>query len=152
METLENALSLLIGQTCPVKETETVSLWDALHRVAAEDIRSAIQLPPFDRSPLDGYALHSEDIAGASREHPVTLTVIGEACAGCGEHFHPARGEALRLMTGAPVPAECDCVIRQEDTDEGMDTVQIYAAVGHDQNICRAGEDLAAGSLQVRQG
>lgn len=56
-----------------------------------------------------------------SRDNPVRLQVIGEACAGCGEIFAPGPGQALRVMTGAPVPAACDCVVRQEDTDQGMD-------------------------------
>ena len=80
------------------------------------------------------------------------LRVIGEACAGCGTRFHVARGEALRVMTGAPVPPECDCVIRQEDTDEGMEQVQMYAPVGSGKNICRAGEDVPCGACIVRKG
>ena len=149
---LESALELLLSHASPVAQTEEVSLLDALGRVAARDIVSPIAIPPFDRSPLDGYCLHSEDVASATRENPAVLTVIGEACAGCGERFAPARGEALRVMTGAPVPPECDCVIRQEDTDEGMTTVQIYKGVPSGRNICRAGEDVSAGAVVVRAG
>lgn len=152
METLESALALLLERVLPVSETETVSLSDALSRVAAQDIASPIDVPPFDRSPLDGYCLHSEDIADASKDNPAVLKVIGEACAGCGERFAVARGQALRVMTGAPVPPQCDCVIRQEDTDEGMDTVQMYASVPSGRNICRAGEDVQKGSVMVRAG
>ncbi len=152
METLENALELLLSHTSSVKETEVLPLCDALGRIAAADVASRVNLPPFNRSPLDGYALHSEDIVTATREQPVRLTVIGEACAGCGTVFAPKPGEALRIMTGAPVPAACDCVIRQEDTNEGMDTVEIYAAVGHNQNICWAGEDLPEGTVVLKRG
>ena len=84
METLESALALLINAATPVRETECVSLPGALGRVCAQEIVSPIDVPPFDRSPLDGYALHSADIAGASREAPAVLTVVGEACPGCG--------------------------------------------------------------------
>ncbi|MGL0910087.1 molybdopterin molybdenumtransferase MoeA, partial [Faecalibacterium wellingii] len=69
--------------------------------------------PPFDRSPLDGYALHSADTAGASRETPVTLPV------GC----------AARIMTGAPLPEGADCVLMQELTDSGEETVQLYSSL-----------------------
>ena len=152
METLESALALLIDHARPVREMECVPLQGALGRVCAREVISPIDVPPFDRSPLDGYARHSADIAGATRETPAHLKVIGEACAGCGERFAVARGQALRIMTGAPVPPECDCVIRQEDTDEGMETVQVYAAVGAGKNICRAGEDVARGKVMVRPG
>lgn len=152
MESLENALNLLLQHAKTVRETETIPLLQALHRVAAEDVTSPMKVPPFDRSPLDGYALHSADIADASREHPARVKVIGEACAGCGEVFHPARGEALRVMTGAPVPMDCDCVIRQEDTDEGMDVAEIYAAVPYGKNICLAGDDVELGMTLVHAG
>ncbi len=152
MESLESALKMLLEHAGTPTETQELPLLEALHRVAAEDVTSPVAVPPFDRSPLDGYALHSEDIAGASREHPARLRVIGEACAGCGEVFHPARGEAVRVMTGAPVPKECDCVIRQEDTDEDMDWAEMYAPVGHGKNICWAGEDLTLGAVLVHAG
>lgn len=152
METLESALRLLLEHASPVRETEALPLMEALGRVAAQDIVSPMDVPPFDRSPLDGYCLHSEDIADASRENPVELKVIGEACAGCGERFYVERGQALRVMTGAPVPTQCDCVIRQEDTDEGMDAVHMYASVPTGRNICRAGEDVSKGALMVRAG
>ena len=146
METLESALERLLEHANPVRETERLPLCAALGRVCAQEVVSPMDVPPFDRSPLDGYALHSGDIAGASREAPVVLTVVGEACAGCGKHFDVARGQALRIMTGAPVAPMCDCVIRQEDTDEGMDAVCVYAPVGAGKNICRAGEDVPAGA------
>lgn len=152
METLESVLTLLLAHCGAVNENETLPLLSALGRVTACDIVAPMNVPPFDQSPLDGYALHSEDIAQASRENPVFLRVIGEACAGCGEIFHPQRGEALRIMTGAPVPPECDCVIRQEDTDEGMELAAFYAAVKHGANVCRAGEDVRKGALIVRRG
>lgn len=152
METLESALSLLLSHTKPIGRVEEVTLLDALGRVAAKDILSPMNVPPFDRSPLDGYAQRSADIAGASRENPRTLRVVGEVCAGSGEVFFPGAGEAVRVMTGAQIPDGCDCVIRQEDTDEGTEQVQIYAELSHRQNICFCGEDVQAGSLIVRAG
>ena len=113
METLESALALMLSQAHAVRETEDITLSTALGRVAAQDVLAPMQAPPFDRSPLDGYCLHSGDIAAASPESPARLTVVGEACAGCTERFHVPEGCALRVMTGAPVPPECDCVVRQ---------------------------------------
>lgn len=152
METLERAAEILLDDAACVRETESVPLREALGRVTAKEVISPIAVPPFDRSPLDGYCLHSEDIAGASCENPAVLKVVGEACAGCGERFAVGRGQALRVMTGAPIAEGCDCVIRQEDTDEGMDTVQMYASVGHNKNICWAGEDVAPGKVMMRAG
>ena len=77
MESLESALKILLEHAGTPTETQELPLLEALHRVAAEDVTSPVAVPPFDRSPLDGYALHSEDIAGASREHPARLRVIG---------------------------------------------------------------------------
>lgn len=152
MESLENALNLLLGRARREAEMDRLPLLDALGRVTAEDLVSPMAVPPFDRSPLDGYAIRCADIAGASKEHPAVLTVIGEAFAGCGESFEVLPGQALRIMTGAPVPPSCDGVIRQEDTDLGMDTVQIYAPVRSGRNICRRGEDVAEGTLLVKAG
>ena len=152
METLESALALMLSQAQTVRETEDVSLSAALGRVAAQDVLAPVQAPPFDRSPLDGYCLHSGDIAAASPDSPARLSVVGEACAGCTERFHVPEGCALRVMTGAPVPPECDCVVRQEDTDEGMDTVRIFRPVGHGKNVCYAGEDVALGDCVLHRG
>ncbi|MGN0997505.1 MAG: gephyrin-like molybdotransferase Glp [Candidatus Ventricola sp.] len=152
METLERALELLLARAQAVRETEFVPLDEALGRVTAEDVASPMAVPPFDRSPLDGYCLRSEDIAGASREHPAVLEVVGEACAGCGERFTVRPGQALRVMTGAPIADGCDCVVRQEDTDEGMTKVSVYAGVARHKNICWAGEDVHPGEMVVRAG
>ena len=152
VNTIESALEILLAHTESKGEIERVGLMESLGRVLAEDICSSMNVPPFQRSPLDGYALHSEDLKGASREHPVILHVIGEADAGCGTHFTVKRGEALRIMTGAPVPESCDCVIRQEETDEGMAAAQFYGEVASGMNICPEGEDIARGSLMIRRG
>ena len=152
METLERATEILLSHALPVCGTETVPLGEALGRVTAEDVASPMAVPPFDRSPLDGYCLRSGDIAGASREQPAVLRVVGEACAGCGERFEVGPGEALRVMTGAPIAAGCDCVVRQEDTDEGMERVAVYASVGPRRNICWAGEDVCPGATVLRVG
>ena len=131
METLESALALMLShRTCRLlcrRRPLTAPLWTATACTAAT-------LPPH---PPKG---------------PARLSVVGEACAGCTERFHVPEGCALRVMTGAPVPTECDCVVRQEDTDEGMDTVRVFRPVGHGKNVCYAGEDVARGDCVLHQG
>ena len=113
--TLEQAVAAVLGCIRPVEETEEAGLLCASGRVAAEDIYAPFANPPFDRSPLDGYALRSADIRQASAANPVRLRVIGEVCAGQVFPDRAAAGEAVRVMTGAKLPAACDCVIRLED-------------------------------------
>ena len=75
--------------------------------------------PPFDRSPVDGYACKAEDITDASESHPVQLTVLEEIDAGQYSRVTVEKGQAVRIMTGAAIPKGCDCCVRQEDTDYG---------------------------------
>lgn len=116
---LERAIQLLLERFSPITDTVLLPLDEANGRILAQDVYSPIAQPPFDRSPLDGYALRSKDIAGASPDCPVTLEVIGENCAGSVFDGVVGPGQALRIMTGACLPKGCDCVIRQEDTDCG---------------------------------
>ncbi|WP_079988062.1 molybdopterin molybdotransferase MoeA [Anaerotruncus rubiinfantis] len=148
----EAAVALLLEHTPRPKSIETLPLLDALGRIAGADIISPISHPPFDRSPLDGYALRARGIQFASPAVPARLSVAGKACAG--EVFPRAllEGEALRVMTGAMLPAGCDCVIRQEDTDYGEDTVSVYAPVKPYENYCFGGEDIPLGTVLLRAG
>ena len=99
-------------------DAETVSLPDAYDRVLAEAIVSPIDLPPFDNSAMDGYALRHEDSAAASSDSPATLSVAMDIMAGSApeRQLHP--GHAARIMTGAPIPAGATAVIPVEDTDD----------------------------------
>lgn len=136
----------LIRQTTQPGTTERIPVTRAHGRVLAEAVLSPIDQPPFPRSPLDGYAFHAEDIAGARREQPATLKVVDTICAGDWYDKTVGHGEAVRLMTGAPIPTGCDCVIRHEDTDNGRDTVNIYTELKPWSNYCYAGEDFKAGA------
>ena len=103
----------------PRPETETVPLDEADGRIAAGTLSARMDQPPFDRSPFDGYALHSADAAGASRETPVTLPVTMKLYAGDAPASPLPAGCAARIMTGAPLPPGADCVLMQELTDGG---------------------------------
>ena len=131
----------------PSPSPETIPLEAACGRIAASDICARMDQPPFDRSPLDGYALHSADTAGASRENPVTLPVVMKLYAGDAPAAALPAGCAARIMTGAPLPEDADCVLMQELTDSGEETVQLYAAVKPLQNVVFRGEDVAAGAV-----
>lgn len=141
---VEEAIRKIREHTQPLGEEE-VSLEDSLNRVLSRDLIAAIMQPPFDRSPLDGYAVRGEDIANADREHPVSLRVVDKLYAGSCSMKGIGPGEAVRLMTGAMIPEGADCVIRQEDTDEGEALVRIFSPVKAGQNICRRGEEYMIG-------
>ncbi len=143
---LEQAQSLLLDRVKKIEETEVIPLWDAAGRVLAEDIFAGHDQPPFPRSPLDGYAVRSEDIAKASKECPVRLTVIDEVNAGYVSRRCVTSGTAVRIMTGAPIPKGADCVVGQEDTDYGEAVAEFYEAIGAYENYCYAGEDYKAGT------
>lgn len=150
---LEEAIRLMKEYIVYRKEqnAEEVSLIDGLGRVAARDYISPINQPPFDRSPLDGYAVRAEDIRNASREQPVRLKVIEEIVAGDEPKERVESGMAARIMTGAPIPEGADCVIRQEDTDYGEEKVLIYKSVNTLDNICFQGEDFQAGDCLIKK-
>ena len=136
----------------PRPETETVPLDEASGRIAAGTLSARMDQPPFDRSPFDGYALHSADIAGASRETPVTLPVTMKLYAGDAPASPLPAGCAARIMTGAPLPEGADCVLMQELTDSGEETVQLYAAMKPQQNVVFRGGDIAAGAVIAEAG
>jgi molybdopterin molybdotransferase len=131
---------------------EGVALTDALGRVLAEDVVSPIDQPPWDNSAMDGYAVRGADVRGASPESPIRLRVVESIPAG----GHPSRpvdpGTAVKIMTGAPVPAGADSVIRVEHTDAGDPVVEIRGDGDAGRNIRRRGEDLVVGAVPVPAG
>ena len=142
---VEEASALLRGCAAPVRR-ETLPLTQALGRVAARDLTAVMDQPPFHRSPLDGYALHHADLTGACRETPACLPVCRHIFAGDPPGAPLPPGSAVRIMTGAPIPPGADCVVRQEDTDQGETTVRIFVSLSAHDNICDRGEDLRAGA------
>ncbi len=129
-----------------------IPLDDALGSILATDVTSPIDIPPWPNSAMDGYAARASDVRGATPQAPVRLRVVEEIPAG---HF-PTRalgpGEAARIFTGAPVPAGADSVVRQEDTDQGKDEVQVLSGRDAGVNIRAAGEDVRSGALVLTRG
>lgn len=133
-------------------EPETVPLRQALGRVLAEEISATVTMPPWSNSSMDGYAIRSADITPVMSGEPVKLRVIATIAAG---EFAPRglkRGEAMRIMTGAPIPGGADSVIRKEDTDGGSEKVEIREARDVWKNIRGAGEDYQRGDILAKRG
>lgn len=148
---LEQALNILMDHVTHGK-TERKTLEDCLGLVLSEDVYALLDMPPFSRSAQDGYALCSKDSIGATGENPVKLKVTGKIYAGDHLDVQVRPGEAVRIMTGAMVPVGADCVLRQEDTDEGEDVVQIYKEVEPGCSICFKGEEYKKGHTLLHEG
>ena len=149
---VEQAMEQILQYTPVINETEEVELNKAGGRILAQDMVAEFNNPPFDRSPVDGYACKAEDLAGASSEHPVKLKVMEEIDAGQYSERVVESGQAVRIMTGAAIPKGCDCCIFQEDTDYGEETVEIYREVKQWDNYCFAGEDFKKGTILLKKG
>lgn len=149
--TIEEARDLVVQYT-PVLDEEYAPLPEAVGRFLTRDVRSGLSQPPFDRSPLDGYAVMAADIASATPETPVKLRVVDKLWAGMPARTDVKQGQAVRLMTGCMIPPGADAVIRQEDTDLGSEIVQIFRPVESGKNICYQGEEYGPDALLLKKG
>jgi molybdopterin molybdotransferase len=129
---------------------ERVRLHEALGRVLARDVFSDVSLPPWPNSAMDGFAVRATDVRGASASSPIRLTVTQTIAAGQFPSRSAGRNEAARIMTGAPVPDGADSVVRVEDTDDGLEVVEIRDDRDAGRNVRPAGEDITTGTLAVR--
>lgn len=152
-ETMEfaDARDLLLGRVSPLG-AERVALHDCAGRVLADDLIAAENIPPFDRSPYDGYAFRAQDTQGASREHPVTLAILEEIPAGATPTREIVPGTAAKILTGAPIPPGADCVCMYEKTAFTKETVTLFAPMRPGENVVRAGEDVKKGAVLARRG
>ena len=144
---LDEALQRLLAHAAPLGGTESVNTFDADGRVLAQDVVSALQVPPNDNSSMDGYAVRAADVT-AGVELPVTQRI---AAGHAGEPLAP--GSAARIFTGAPMPAGADAVVMQEDTealDDGR--VRIHAVPTAGQWVRAAGEDVTRGAVILQKG
>ncbi len=142
---LEQAVEILTAQVNPIDDVQKVLLLGSIGRVVAENFFAKFDNPPFNRSPLDGYALNSADT-------PNNFKVVAEECAGDFWTGTLQRGEALRIMTGAAIPNSADCVIRQEDVIVDGENIFVTKKLSHHENFCFAGEDVKHGTLLVAEG
>jgi molybdopterin molybdotransferase len=145
------ALEIVLEHT-PILGSETVASADARDRVLAERVLSTRQLPPSDNSAMDGFAVRSQDLARASRDHPVVLEVVYEVPAGGSPERPLSTGEAARVFTGAPIPPGSDAVVRQEDTERDGDRVTLFSLPQPHAHIRDAGEDVDVGDPVLEPG
>src|SRR4051812_16265159 len=152
MVPIEKAIRIITSETSKLA-TERITIESSIGRIVAENIVADSDLPPFDRSQMDGYAV----IGGDTVKAPVELKIVGESAAGKGWHKRLKRGEAVRIMTGAPVPARADAVQRIELTsDDGfaadLDSVTTLQPVKKGTAIVRKGTEVKKGKIIVKAG
>lgn len=157
MISLEEARELVLSRMRPL-DVETAPLLECIGRVAAEDQRSDIDVAPFPHSAMDGYAVFSEDVAGASEDEPVRLEVLAEVAAGDVFEGTAERGQCVRIMTGAPLPEMFDAVVKYEvvrvvsGDGAGGSVVEFSASTPVGSNVRAAGEEAHAGDVVVSAG
>ena len=142
---IEEAFARICNQLNPVQETETLLLQDALDRVLASSIAAPINVPGGDNSAMDGYALRAQDGTG-------TLTLIGESFAGHPFVGQVTAGQAVRIMTGALIPAGADAVVMQENVQRDGNQLMLTQVLHLGENIRHAGEDIVLGSEVLAAG
>ncbi|MCB0180772.1 MAG: molybdopterin molybdotransferase MoeA [Anaerolineae bacterium] len=155
---VEAALEMILETIAPV-ESEVVPLSQSFDRVLAQPVVSAINVPPFANSAMDGYAVVADDVATAAAESPVDLQVIDNIPAGATPVKTVAPQTCARIMTGAPLPEGANAVIRFEETSEYLpagdmadDRVLIFSSVAAGDNVRLAGEDIKAGQTILQAG
>ena len=149
---VEQALETAL-RYCRVTEPETCPIGDCADRILAEDMRAAVNSPPFRRSAMDGFAVRSEDLCGASGQKPVVLTVLGCNDAGSPVIRHIGKGEAAQIMTGGVLPEEADAVVKQEIVElRGQDTAVFSAPSKPGDCFSPIGEDLQEGEILAHAG
>jgi len=158
MISVDEALEYVLKHFEPL-EPEEVEILDALDRVLADDVYSDVDIPPFDNSAMDGYAVRAADTVGASTETPVRLRVIADLAAGYTTDLVVEPSTAIRIMTGAPLPTGADAVVRFEDTSERLvkgnrpgDWIEIFSQVVVGENVRPAGEDIRKEELVLPEG
>ncbi|MEO6446926.1 MAG: gephyrin-like molybdotransferase Glp [Gemmatimonadaceae bacterium] len=151
MLSVAEASARIVAKARPLAP-ERVSLLDAVGRVLASDAVASYTLPHWDNSAMDGYAVRAADIAEARASAPVTLNVLETVAAGAFATMAVGDGQAIRIMTGAPLPEGADTVVRVEDTDGGVTRVAIRDARDMRKNIRPRGEDFLAGQVVIAAG
>jgi molybdenum cofactor synthesis domain-containing protein len=149
---LDEARARLGAAVRPIARMERVSILEAQGRVAAADVESAIDVPPFARSAMDGYAVRSDDIRAASRSAPVALRQAGRVFTGELAASAVAPGTCIEIATGAPMPDDADAVVMVEDTSKRGDEIAFAVAVNAGQNVGRRGGDIGSGDRVVAAG
>jgi molybdenum cofactor synthesis domain-containing protein len=131
---------------------EEVPLLEAYNRVLMENVVSALDIPPFNRSTVDGYAVKAEDTFGAEENQSAKLTVRGMVNIGEPPQVRVGKGEAAEIVTGAPVPEGADAVVMVEDTDRDEAALRVFRAVTQNENVMKRGTDIKKGETALTAG
>ena len=148
----EDALQIVLKEAAPVTRTEIVPLAEADGRVAARDVTASVDVPPFDRAAMDGYAVIAADTFGAGTQAVKTLTCVDRVFTGQVPARGIASGECVEIATGAPMPAGADAVVMVEETDRDRtdpNLIRIMTPVYPRQNVGRRGADITSGQTVV---
>ncbi len=135
-----------------VSGKEETPLLEAYNRVLGENVVSALDIPPFNRSTVDGYAVKAEDTFGAEENQPAKLTTLGIVSVGEQPRIHVGKGEAAEIVTGAPIPDGADAVVMVEDTDRQDAELHVFRAVTRDENVMKKGTDIKKGETVLEAG
>ncbi len=150
---IDEALALLMQHAVPIARVERIATADAMNRVLAEDVASTIDVPPFDRAAMDGYAVIAEDTFGAGRYEPKVLSCVETVYTGDMPTRALARGECVEIATGAPMPQGATAVVMVEETEKTSDKdVRVFTPVYPGQHVGRRGADIVAGQTILRAG
>lgn len=158
MINVDQAKKIILKDIPRLKKSETIDISSCLGRVCAADIKSKDNIPPFDNSAMDGFAIRAKDSEGASRQNPIALEVIEDLPAGRVAIKKVRHLQAIRIMTGAPLPKGADAVImveetrRKEQRAKSKELVEIFKEVKPGENVRRAGEDVKKGELVIKKG
>ncbi|WP_406283756.1 gephyrin-like molybdotransferase Glp [Embleya sp. NBC_00896] len=151
MKSVEDHLTGILGRIEPLAPLE-LQLLDAHGSLLVDEVASTGDLPPFDNSSMDGYAVRISDVADAGERYPVVLDVVDDIAAGDAAETAIGSGTCARIMTGAPLPAGAEAIVPVEWTDAGMPTVRITRRPSAGQYIRRRGSDVTAGQTVLEAG
>jgi putative molybdopterin biosynthesis protein len=151
--TFDEAKKIVAEQLKPTTlGAEEIPLLDAYNRVLKENVVSTLDIPPFNRSTVDGFAVKAEDTYGAEENQPAKLTVRGTVNIGEPPKIRLVKGEAAEIVTGAPLPEGADAVVMVEDTDREAAELCVYRAVTKDGNVMKRGTDIQKGETALKTG
>jgi molybdenum cofactor synthesis domain-containing protein len=131
---------------------EEVVLLEAYNRVLNQDIVSPLDIPPFNRSTVDGYAVKAQDTFGADENQPKSLKIIGSVNVGEPSTINISKGEAVEIVTGAPIPQGTDAVVMVEDTEQEDSDLRVFSAVTINENVMKKGSDVKKGAIVLKKG
>src|SRR6266498_4120958 len=151
---LEEALGLILDAAVPIQRTERVALRDAGGRVIATPPSASMDVPPFDRAAMDGYAVRAEDTFGAGKYEPKVLRVVEKVYTGQVPSKSVGAGECIEIATGAPMPQGADAVVMVEETERvaGTADVRMFTPVYPRQHVGRRAADIASGQPVLSAG